>query len=231
MKLQSVSLARSIWLFPVLALNPAGLSLRSLLEAIINKYRFLVYPTAPEQWTSKEVKFENGIFLNSDDVEVAVSLFLYKDGLIADTCSSTDDADAFLRNYLEWLHYEYSLVHYNDLAAPPIKRYASTVHVTYDYPIDKAIPGLQEVAKLVSKSASWHRGSGVMQPTGFSIGQDPAEAKGDIWEFKFERVVDAPFSANTFYSLALCETQTHLQLLRQFELLFPQSPPAVKLPG
>ncbi len=220
MKLQSVSLARSIWLFPVLALNPGGKSLRTILRALIDKCQFLGHPATPEQWTSNELKFENGVFLTPRGDEVGVSFSLYKDGLVADTRSSTDDATAFLRHVLEWVHREHGLVHYESLTTPRTQRYISAVYVTCDYPIDTAMPKLQVFTSAVAESTSSRRGSGAMQFTGFTIGQDPAEAKGDNWEFKFERVVDAPFSENRFYSWAPCQTDTHLELLSKLEEIF-----------
>lgn len=223
MKLQSVALARSIWLLPVLALNPTGKSLRSIFHALIGKYQFLTHPNTPEEWAGKELKFENGFFLNPEGVDIAVSFSLYKDGFVADTRSSTDDANAFLRHCLEWLHQDYDLLHYDSLVPRRTQRYVSAVYVTCDYPIDKAIPGLQEFSNTVSKSASWNHGSGIMQPTGFTVGQDPREAKGETWEFRFERVIDAPFSDNRFYSWAACQTHTHIELLSKLEEIFPPS--------
>ncbi|MCY4132264.1 MAG: hypothetical protein OXF39_06410 [Nitrospira sp.] len=217
MKLQSVILARSIWLFPTEDLNPQGKSLLPILKPLIERYRFLVYPKTAEQLTGNEMKFEEGQFLGKDGNSVSISLNIYRDGFVADTRASTDDSDSFLHDLLGWLHSEQGLLQYDTMVQIRKKLYASALFVTCDQLENNLYPGLHDFMEDMSRRAPLSGGNLPVQITGLSFGYDPGNSTSEAYDFKFERAVKTPFDENRYYSWAPFPTEMHLSLLEKLE--------------
>lgn len=101
MKLLAVRVARVIWLFPPYFLNPRGLFMRPAIEAIKGRYGFLKSPLDAEipPLPNTGYRYENGSFSGKEGMVHIVSMVSHDDGIVIDTRSSTDDADAFLEEF------------------------------------------------------------------------------------------------------------------------------------
>ena len=125
--------AKSIWLFPIADLNPEGKAIESdLVKWLAGKYYFQKFPAStldvnPE---NKTLEFSGGKFKSNGDY-LAVDLSIYNDGIVANTRSSTEDTDRFVREALENCVNEFGLNY------PRIRKriYLSEMDVKLDKPM------------------------------------------------------------------------------------------------
>jgi hypothetical protein len=202
----NILLARSIWLFEPDGLNPSGVALAPVHEALRERYQFLQYPNKPEDFAKTEILYAEGAFEG-----IGVKLNFYNDGLIADTRSSTDVSEAFLDDVLTWARDNFRL-RYDPLLVTT-KAYESQIEFSSDVAL-KGIAPLGEFVKILE-----------------SLGSDETSPPQDIMalvfrnekarrpSFSFERRENFPFSENRYYSRAAFGTKQHLKLAEQFELL------------
>src|SRR5262245_30408714 len=116
MQLLSIIKARSIWLFDILDINPKGRHIESaLIEWMRTYYHFLKYPTSiPDVNQGDSLTFTQGSFETKDGL-ISVDLNIYKDGLVADTRSSTQDTDAFIEDVLHSAVRDFGLVYHPEM--------------------------------------------------------------------------------------------------------------------
>ena len=216
MKLLSVHLARSIWVFVLNDLNPRGQSISDLASEIASRYNFSTYPTkAPEDYDlQKGVVFQLGTFQNRRKQSVNVHLTAYNDGFVADTRSSTDDSDEFLKDIFDWLSKEYGFTPIQDIIRSKV--YVSEVYVRIDSPLNILNPKLEEFSKLLSSRVEGYGENVTLETTGILFMRDPGKI-GRPGPFKLERQEGIPFEENRYYSLAPLKTEDHLELLKEFE--------------
>ena len=214
MKLQSVSIARSIWLFSISDLNPRGKALAPILAPLVQRYKFINFPKTAEQLTGNEFKFESGQFTGQAGDKLVVDLTVYNDGLVADTRSSTEDSDLFVHDFMTWLYEEHGLLKYETIVRK--KAYVSELHVTCEQLLNNLNPGLMDIREEMSRHDSGH-GKLPVEITGLSLGFDPENTMSKTVNFKFERVVNVPFAQDRYYSLAPFPTETHISLLEKLE--------------
>ena len=148
MKLQSVVIARSIWLFSTSDLNPRGKALLPILAPLVQRYNFINFPKTVEQLTGNEFKFESGQFTGQAGEKIAVDLAVYNDGLVADTRSSTEDSDFFLHDFMTWLHEEHGLLKYETVVRKKV--YVSELYVTCEQLLNNLNPGFMELRDEMS---------------------------------------------------------------------------------
>ena len=218
MKLLSVKLARSIWLVNIVDLNPRGLSLFGLITPIVNKYKFQIYPTKPEELIGKdviEIKFNGGSFQKDTQHNIAVDLTIFNDGLVVDTRSSTKDSDAFLNDFLNYVSKEFSLTPYLEVLRSKI--YVSEVWVQTDKLLNSLNSKLDSFAKRITSLTEGHSHHPIAYETsGIIFWTDPVVTNPPT-PFRFERVIDRPFAENRYYSAAPLQTDVHLEMLDELE--------------
>jgi hypothetical protein len=210
MRLLSVRVARSIWLIPISHLNPRGRNILPALSSVLERYSFAKPPT-PESVTGTPLKvvFELGAFTNPDGIPIAVNLTLHDDGLVAETRSSTDDADLFLEDLLSWAAEKYQLLKYTELEVKKI--YSSEVLVKFQKPVDvfnEKFSGFADAIKLGPNQEP-------IELAALIFGSDPARGRQML--LRIEREIDTPFGENRYYSYAPIKTSEHLKLLELFE--------------
>ena len=221
MKLLSVGLARAIWLFDVARLNPEGRSFRPVFEGLAARYKFAKFPQHERDYNKDNaLAFESGIFKITDR-ELAVTLTIYNDGIWGDTWSSTDDADAFLNDAMQWLSSEHGMV------TPPgtivNHGYHSQVQVECAGALAVLNPRLAAVTELLSQRlvALDNR------ERAFEIGgmhawtEDVGKPSAPI-AFKFERKWGEPFSRHIYLSAAPLKTQDHLAVIKEIETVLSE---------
>lgn len=219
MKLLSIKQARSIWLIYLIELNPRGLNLFTLIRPMIEKYKFQIYPTKPEEFglgkQIREIKFSGGSFQKDLKHDIAFDLTIYNDGLIVDTRSSTDDSDMILNEFLTWISTEIDLVPYQKVLRS--KLYLSELYVQTKKSLNSLNPKLTAFAKRLTSLIVGHEHHSIaFETSGLSFWTDPAVGNPP-GSFRFERVIDVPFSTNRYYSAAPLQTDPHLKMIEELE--------------
>jgi hypothetical protein len=217
MQLLNVIRARSIWLFDVQELNPRGKHIEfGLIEWLKANYHFAKYPSSTtDRDQSGGLAFSEGVFQVEEDWCISVDLHIYADGLVADTRSSTKDADAFLEQTLSLVVQDFGLVYHPEMIRR--KLYVSELNVAPQQPLRNLNLQLQAFAKRLTALL------GEQTPIMFELASigfwpDPAFPTHHV-PFQFERKLNIPFSEHRYYSRAPLQTEDHLQLLEEFEVL------------
>jgi hypothetical protein len=216
MKLIAVLNARSLWWVNLVDLNPLGRSLYpALIPAIRDTYRFVKYPKSLGEIDERAgIKFEDGEFAGQSGIPLMLNLTIYSDGLMVDTRSNTKDSDAILEQSLTWLVRDFGLTYKSEMIRK--RGYVSELHVYSDGPLEALNPGLTALAAKLKSLVPLSRGTVPFAPVGVTIGPDP-DAREQLASFRFERVPGVPWSENRYYSIAPMQTDTHLELLNDFE--------------
>jgi hypothetical protein len=218
-KVLSVKEGRSFWLMRLEDLNPRGKYMLPFLDAIATRYGFLDY-TKPTEIDLKDPKpfiFTRGRFHNKLDEPIGVGLDIWQDGLIAHTQSSTDDADAFLDDLLNWIVTEFGLVPYEQL--PRSRLYLSELWVRPDKALVSLNPKLQGLVDHINSLVKEFSNKALVFDVGaIAIWNDRTIAPNNFFSpFRFEKSEVAPFAENRYYSVAPVRTTDHIILLDELE--------------
>jgi hypothetical protein len=215
MKLLSVNMARSVWIFDLGQFNPKGLNLWPVCEWLINRYKFAGYPkNLLDLDSEKALAFRVGSFRNSKGETVVVALSIYNNGIAADASSSTDDSTEFLQEVAGLVAQEFGLV-----VPPNVGRaYVSQFYVECDLSLFITRPTVAELTEILNSGVAPIDG----KPRKFDFGAlqfwtddwDPASSPA---YFRFERRVGVPFSRNQYFSQAALKTREHLAFLEKLE--------------
>lgn len=219
MRLLSIKQARSIWLIYLIEINPRGLNLSPLIKPMIERYKFQIFPTKPEEFgfgkEIREIKFIGGSFQKDQQHNIGFDLTIYIDGLMVDTRSSTDDSDTIINELLNWVSTEVDLVPYQDVLRA--KLYLSELYVQTNKSLNSLNPKLTGLAKHLNSLIVGHEHHPIaFETSGLSFWTDPAIGNPP-GPFRFERVIDAPFNTNRYYSAAPLQTDAHLKMLEELE--------------
>lgn len=221
MKLVSVLLARSVWLFDFTEFNPKGLNLWPAFEFLTSKYHFASTPkNILDVDEEKALAFKAGNFVNSKGDNVLVSLKIFNNGITAEASSTTDDSDEFLQQAAGLVAKEFAL------SLPPKvgRAYLSQLEVETEFPLRSLNPGLAQFADLLSSSVSTFDG----KPRQFDFGvlqlwtSDVNPATSPAY-FRFERRLGLPFASNRYFSQAALKTKEHLEFLGKLKIVLVES--------
>jgi len=228
MQLLNVLIARSIWLFPVLDINPRGRAIDSdLIDWLKATYHFQKYPSSPLDFdpetktlTFTAGKFKSGYVTDETEQYIAVDLLIYTDGVVANTRSSTKDSDRFLDEAIRAAVKELNLVYPQHIRK---KLYYSEMDVRLDRPMASLNPKLEKLAGTIS-SLRGDTNAIAFEFSGVSFLPDP-NAQATVSAFSVERKVNTEWSENRYYSRAPLQTDAHLRVLEEFEgLLITTNP-------
>jgi hypothetical protein len=218
MKLLNISVARAIWLVPLPDLNPRGQPIRQEgLDKIGKKYAFQLVPAIAKAIEASQkneaVHFTGGIFRSSAGKDFAVDLKIHNDGFIAETRSSTRDAEEFLADLFEWLPLGLQLSTSNISIRK--KLVVSEMHVSSEHVLTTLNPKLSKIAKTLASlvppgSPTSYEATSLAFSTDFKDGTP-------LVSFKLERQINMPFSEHRYYSSAPIHTDDHLELLESLE--------------
>ncbi len=217
MKLLAVRLARAIWIIPPYFINPMGKFMCPAIEAMKIRYSFLKTPLdgplhpPPTEGT----KFETGAFNGKNGVVQIISLTFHNDGLVVDTRSSTEDANAFLEDVINWGSQEYGLPSLADL--PIRKVYTSELNVAFSRTPAIFNPKLAPFLDAVSAAIA-DQNTGAADMLSIQLSTDPTRTNRQAF-FRIDREVSVPFEENRYYSFAQTTTDIHRQLLENLERL------------
>lgn len=216
MKLLAVRMARAVWLTPSYFLNPKGIFVRPIINAMKAKYSFLKTPLdVPFPFPSEGIKFEQGVFNGKNGAVQIINLTLHNDGILIDTRSSTDDADSFMEDVIAWVNKEYGMP---PLSALPIKRiYVSELNVMFQKPPaifnPKLAPLLAEISAAIADKAQ-----GNADFLSLQLSTDPTRTNRQSF-FRVDREINTSFDEGRYYSFASAKTDAHIRLLEMLETL------------
>jgi hypothetical protein len=218
MKLLHVSAARTIWLLPLLDLNPRGQAVsQETIDKITEKYKFKAPPTITgaleAQKKNEPVHFAAGEFMSTAGVNVVIDLKVYNDGFLADCRSNTKDSEMFLADLLAWIPAGLGLPR----VEVPIRKkmYVSELQMESKHQLMMINPKLAPLSK--SLAALVPKGSATSYDlSSLAFATDPKDGT-PLLNFKFERLINVPFAEHRYYSSAPVHTDDHLELLENLE--------------
>jgi hypothetical protein len=222
MQLLSVGIARSIWLFDVNELNPAGKSIfPDILTWLGERYAFQTFPKSigDLDQEKKGYIFKNGHF-ESGAGGIMVNFSFFGDGFVAETWASTEKTDSFLDDLLRAVAIRYGLPY--TAATVRTKQYVSEINVRLDNPLENLNPRMaQFCAKLNSFSVKHHLPQ--FEMTGIVCAPDTSASSYKPPGLMIERKVGAPFGERRFWSKSPFTTSDHLAALEEFDNLLKKS--------
>jgi hypothetical protein len=191
-------------------LNPGGKDIFSeVVPTWVEDYKFQTYPK-PGGDFKEGMKFTNGLYINARGDTLPVALTIWKDGIAADTFSSTNDSDRFLVEALGMLR-EFGFAYDPEMVTR--KGYLSQLTVRCSKDLNVLNPKLANFASALS-----------------SVSQTPCEfAVIEFWpdqmqlfkpaNFSFQKKMGEPLSGDRYWSQSGTPTDKHLELLEQLETL------------
>ncbi|MGH9736752.1 MAG: hypothetical protein ACRD8A_19445, partial [Candidatus Acidiferrales bacterium] len=209
-------MARSIWLFEYTRLNPKGLYLQPMIEALTARYTFAKAPQNLLDLTDNALAFKSGKFVNSKGVAVLVKFSIYDDGIIGETVASTDDSTEFLNDVASWAKEEFGL----QVPSNARKAYASQIVFECDAPLLALSPKIAQLLRSVQ--ARYQPLDGKPREfdfTGLSFWTEDVTKPLAPSMVKIERKIGPSFAQNMYFSQAPFETRSHIELLMELEAL------------
>lgn len=216
MELLNVARARSIWIFDLNDLNPRGKSVGTdLLEWIKEAYGFSKFPqsTGDHEADTQALAFLDGTFQIREEFFISVDLRIYNDGLVADTRSSTDDTDLFLKDVLESAVKEFSLTYASDTVRRTL--YLSELNVVCDRDLSLLNPRLHSIADKISRLSKSANPKPNFAFSSLAFWAEPFAPNAEV--FRFEKKQNTSASENRYYSSAPMMTSDHLDVLKEIE--------------
>ena len=219
MKLVEYELSRAIRFFTITPVAGQVLYGANMVKALQARYGFVEVPNKVSEYDLKAgVTFLHGFFM---DRWVIDRFQVYDNGLMAEAKVDTEELEAFLDDVVKWAASEAGMV----LAPNPNLGTPFLSQMVFESSVDLSayFSDLAKFAAGVSaKVASYGLVNVPAQVSGLHIGTDPALNGG--WNCRFERRVNAPFSAQLFFSSAPLKTSDHLTLLMDLEEALTRRP-------
>lgn len=208
METVKVTLGRAVWLFDTQEINPRGAALfPDLYLAFGKRYQFAVLPKSEEIHAGGSMYFKSGKFLFGAE-NIVVDFELHNDGLVANTRHSTEGADAFLQDVLDWCSEQLGVKYRSSLVNK--KTHRSELIVSMNPKLDAISVKLEEFAGLVTPISATP--ATVM---GLQFGSQSVPAAFGIER----RAGNVSLEENQYLTNAWTTTTLHLELLRKFERL------------
>lgn len=220
MKLISVDVARTTWLFPLSELNPTGRSLTKVFQELAARYNFKKFPNHPEDIDpeSKGLVFSQGEFRIQDGQDIIVKLTVFTDGIVADCWSSTTDAEVFLKDAMQWLKKEHGFSLPADRSIKTL--YLSQLTVAGKKRLTASLGKLQALAdKLSTLTTESGRPNVGFTVAGFSLWAKDWDKPGAPRAYRFEIKVGSSPKEDRYYTVASLPTEAHLAILEEQERL------------
>ena len=209
MKVLYVTTARTIWLFDFAAINPTGLSLRRVIEAIAERYKFAKAPKNELDIQDNHLPFRAGAFIGKRGVPILMQLSIYGDGIVADCMSSTDESAEFLVDLATWLKNDHGL-------AVPQPREVN--HLSqFDFESDMSLAAMNPAFPHFAKTFDGFDKRRKYEVGSIQFWTEEFGKAGTVAAVRIERKIGAPFSANHYFSQAPFPTAAHVELIGEFE--------------
>jgi hypothetical protein len=215
MRLLSVGEAKSIWLFDINELNPAGKQLFP--EALIwlgEKYSFQTFPKTIAGTENSGFHFKQGQFQTEEGHSYPANFSIHGDGLVVETWASTEIGDRFLAEILRLASARYGLEFKFESVAK--KLYISELTVQFDDDLSKFNEQFTGFCEQLDAIMVRHR-LPKYELTGMIFSPDTSDTSYKPPGFMLERKNNAPFQANKYWSKSPFTTSDHLKALEAYE--------------
>jgi hypothetical protein len=214
MKLAAIHVSKVSALLDAVDLIPQGkVFFPDLVNGIAAHCEFRKFPQEVGKETpTAGIVFEMGRWKD----QPITKLTLFRDGVVLETGSSTEDTESTLQEMLFWARKEIGIQFEPEM----IKRkvFYSQVAVYFDVWLDSLHPVLGEAATALSEAATIQAAQPMLYRTaGIIIGVNALTAKYPTGVFTVERRLEVPDSENKYFSSAPLRTLEHLALLEKFE--------------
>jgi hypothetical protein len=214
MKLAAIHVSRVTVFVEVTDLIPQGkVYFPDLVNAIVARCEFKKFP----QDFGKEPLPAGAVFEMGKWKDQPIGkLTIFRDGLVLETASSTEDTESTLQEMLLWTKKEVGI----QFEPGMVKRKAfySQVAVYFDLQLDSLHPILSEIAATLSEATSKQVDLPMVYRTAvITLSPNTLSAKHPTGVFSIERRIDVPDSENKYFSSAPLRTLEHLALLEKFE--------------
>jgi len=214
MELLAIRLARFVLYISTEEINPRGrVFIPDVPDALVERYKFVKRPMTLDDYDeTKGITFEGGRW---NDISID-RLVMYRNGFMLDTRSSTNDSEKILNDVLKWGSDTFGFV--INIPTKPRKLYASEVLFHSDISIDLINSEIYALAaRATERVHEWLGQKTPYQTFGISFSTDSFIEKFAPPPFRIERLLDAPFTDNKYFSTAPLPTNEHLQFLTDFE--------------
>ena len=214
MKLLSIYIARLTVLVETAEFNPRNqVSLPDFMKAIIERYGFLKFPIAIEEFDlDKGVTFSLG---KLKEINIR-NVILYDTGTVIETGSSTRDCELIYEDLVQWVR-ELVGIEYRPIL-PERKFFLSEVSFQSNLRLGTVNEVFTSLASRVSAAASaYARQRFDFEPVALIAMPDMSNVKIGPTAFRIDRLARAPFEEQKYLSSAPLHTEDHIQLLEEFE--------------
>ncbi len=221
MRLLSVGVAKSIWLFDINELNPAGKQLfPDVLIWLGEKYSFESFPKAISEVDKEKggYQFKQGQFQTEEGHSYTANFAIHGDGVVVETWASTEIGDRFLAEILRLGSARYGL-QFESVAK---RLYVSELTVQFDEELSKFNEQFTGFCEQLDAIMARHR-LPKYELTGMIFSPDTSDTSYKPPGFMLERKTNAPFQANKYWSKSPFTTSDHLKALQAYENLLKGS--------
>jgi hypothetical protein len=182
-----------------------------LLTEIGSKYQFTIVPKPEDLWRKPDYKaeFKHGRF----DANIIDTFALFQDGFVVDSTISTENAELFLNDFMQWLK----------LKAPGLEETGKPYYLS-QLEVRLKLGGFGRLLDTIGNQIFLRLekyGLLGVKPYAFSalqLAQDPLGKIGpNLSPFNIERRLNNPYSDEIFFAQAPLRTEDHKVLLETLE--------------
>jgi hypothetical protein len=187
----------------------------NLVRAFEDRYGFLVSPKTVEEFDlNNGITFRHGFF---NKKTVVAQVKIYNNGILAEGAASTNEFYDFISDIVEWASTEAGLSVVPDQTNSPL--YHSIVHVSVNIDLGKYVAAVTPILSLIDEKLRSY-GSYIpdFQMTGMTF-QSSIQGRTPT-PFNIERLVNAPFKSNFYFSTSSLKTSDHLEVVAAVENAF-----------
>jgi hypothetical protein len=189
--------------------------LPDIIQTLKGKYGFLTAPKDADIGdASKGAEFTHGRVIREDQLVIIDKLTVFNDGVVAETKSSTDDADLFLEDLIEWAKTALPKA----LPTGP-RYYLSHLEIKMESPLEIYAPGFRPIGeKLTEMLASYGIKTPPYEVTNVGLYFDLlGRVAPQPGAFYIDRRQNVRYEEGVWFSQAPLRTTDHIALLKEME--------------
>jgi hypothetical protein len=217
MQIRKILFSQAIRLFDTTGRTAGGLYGRKLFSAFEDRYGFLQGPrTVPEYDPAKGIHFLHGFF---EDRVVIDKVSIFNDGMVCETKGTTDDADAFIDDAIEWGRQTAGLD--PDRSAELGRAYLSRLEVHADVALADTFKQFSNFGHSIAETVrSYGQNTNDFEVSLIGLHNDLTKMPAPKpLAFTFDRRDGEAYDAGVYFAVAPMRTADHLAHLDALEKL------------